>query len=173
MEPNYVPFTARLEVNQQRPDLLAQYNEQLINNQKLYFEQQKSINELAKSVIEIKNAVLHKTADPIAPIAPPQLRNNKRGKFPNTFYDSVSEEESEQDYGSSHEDGEDMAEEPPQQRIKVTTKMSKMGKKKKVEKILSKKPKLGSPVHEEIANIVNQGPESAVDHKNKEFHATR
>ncbi|CAC5387793.1 KIF5 [Mytilus coruscus] len=49
VEPNYVPFTASVEVNQQRPDLLAQYNEQLINNQKLYFEQQKAINELTKS----------------------------------------------------------------------------------------------------------------------------
>ncbi|CAG2198200.1 unnamed protein product [Mytilus edulis] len=121
-EPNYVPFTASVEVNQQRPDLLAQYNEQLINNQKLYFEQQKAINELTKSVIEIKNAVLHKTADSIGPSAPTQLRNNRRGKSPNTFYDSVSEEESERDYESSQEDEEDhVAEEPPQKRIKVTT----------------------------------------------------
>ncbi|VDI11604.1 Hypothetical predicted protein [Mytilus galloprovincialis] len=168
-EPNYVPFTASVEVNQQRPDLLAQYNEQLINNQKLYFEQQKAINELTKSVIEIKNAVLHKTADPIGPSAPTQLRNNRRGKSPNTFYDSVSEEESERDYESSQEDEEDhVAEEPPQKRIKVTTSMSKMEKMKKVENILSKKPRLGSPVHDEIAKIVNQGAESAVDHKNKE-----
>ncbi|CAC5418288.1 unnamed protein product [Mytilus coruscus] len=145
LEPNYVPFTANVEVNQQRPDLLAQYNEQLINNQKLYFEQQKAINELTKSLI-----------------------NNKRGKSPNTFYDSVSEEESERDYESSQEDEEDMAEEPPEKRMKVTTKMSKMEKMKRVENILSKKPKLGSPVHEEIAKIVNQGAESAVDHKNKE-----
>ncbi|XP_071143959.1 cilia- and flagella-associated protein 184-like [Mytilus edulis] len=168
-EPNYVPFTASVEVNQQRPDLLAQYNEQLINNQKLYVEQQKAINELTKSVIEIKNAVLHKTADSIGPSAPTQLRNDKRGKSPNTFYDSVSEEESERDYESSQEDEEDhVAEEPPQKRIKVTTSMSKMEKMKKVENILSKKPRLGSPVHDEIAKIVNQGAESAVDHKNKE-----
>ncbi|XP_063446533.1 uncharacterized protein LOC134726067 [Mytilus trossulus] len=46
--------------------------------------------------------------------------------------------------------------------------MSKMEKMKKVENILSKKPRLGSPVHDEIAKIVNQGAESAVDHKNKE-----
>ncbi|CAC5419840.1 unnamed protein product [Mytilus coruscus] len=162
VEPNYVPFTASVEVNQQRPDLLAQYNEQLINNQKLYFEQQKAINELTKSVIEIKNAVLKKTADSIAPT---QLINNKRGKSPKTFYDSVSEEESERDYESSQEDEEDMAEE---KRMKVMTKMSKMEKMKRVENILSKKPKLGSPVHEEIAKIVNQGAESARDHKNKE-----
>ncbi|CAC5385878.1 unnamed protein product [Mytilus coruscus] len=167
VEPNYVPFTASVEVNQQRPNLLAQYNEQLINNQKLYFEQQKAIIELTKSVIEIKNAVLKKTADPIAPT---QLINNKRGKSPNTFYDSVSEEESERDYESSQEDEEDMAEEPPEKRMKVTTKMSKMEKMKKVENILSKRPKLGSPVHEEIAKIVNQGAESAVDHKNNEVH---
>ncbi|CAC5387790.1 unnamed protein product [Mytilus coruscus] len=164
VEPNYVPFTASVEVNQQRPDLLAQYNEQLINNQKLYFEQ-KAINELTKSVIEIKNAVLKKTADPIAPM---QLINNKRGKSPNTFYDSVSEEESKRDYESSQEDEEDMAEEPPEKRMKVTMKMSKMEKMKRVENILSKKPKLGSAVHEEIAKIINQGAESAVDHKNKE-----
>ncbi|VDH89895.1 Hypothetical predicted protein [Mytilus galloprovincialis] len=43
-----------------------------------------------------------------------------------------------------------------------------MEKMKKVENILSKKPRLGSPVHDEIAKIVNQGAESAVDHKNKE-----
>ncbi|CAC5425527.1 unnamed protein product [Mytilus coruscus] len=61
-----------------------------------------------------------------------------------------------------------MAEEPPEKRMKVTTKMSKMEKMKRFENILSKKPKLGSPVHEEIAKIVNQGAESAVDHKNKE-----
>ncbi|CAC5389880.1 unnamed protein product [Mytilus coruscus] len=41
---------------------------------------------------------------------------------------------------------------------------------KKIENILSKKQKLGSPVHDEIAKIVNQGAESAVDHKNKEVH---
>ncbi|CAC5379285.1 unnamed protein product [Mytilus coruscus] len=169
VEPNNVPFTAKVEVNQQRPDLLAQYNEQLINNQKLYFEQQKAINELTKSVIEIKNAVLQKTSDSIAPT---QLitTNNKRGKSPNTFYDSVSEEDSERDYESSQEDEEDMPEEPPEKRMKVTTKMSKIEKMKKVENFLSKKQKLGLPVHEEIANIVNQGAESAVDHKNKEVH---
>ncbi|CAC5374960.1 unnamed protein product [Mytilus coruscus] len=124
VEPNYVPFTASVEVNQQR-----------------------------------------RISDPIAPT---QLINNKRGKSPNTFYDSVSEEESERDYESSQEDEEDMAEEPQEKRMKVTTKMSKMEKMKRVENILSKKPKLGSPVHEEIAKIVNQGAESAVDHKNKE-----
>ncbi|CAG2237073.1 unnamed protein product [Mytilus edulis] len=96
-----------------------------LSSRELWTKEQKAINELTKSVFEIKNAVLHKTADPIAPIAPPQLRNNKRGQSPNTFYDSVSEEESERDYESSQED---MAEEPPQKRIKVTMKMSKMGK---------------------------------------------
>ncbi|CAC5389755.1 unnamed protein product [Mytilus coruscus] len=79
--------------------------------------------------------------------------------------DFVSEEESERGYESSQENEEEMTEEPREKRMKVSMKMSKM---KKVENILSKKQKLGSPVHDQIAKIVNQGAEPDVDHKNKE-----
>ena len=45
---------------------------------------------------------------------------------------------------------------------------TKFEKIKRVESVLSKKPKLGPSVHEEIAKIVNQGSESTVDHRSKE-----
>ncbi|CAC5379686.1 unnamed protein product [Mytilus coruscus] len=86
-----------------------------------------------------------------------------RSRSPNvntadSFNDSVSEEESERDFESSNEDEDG---EPK-------TKQRKFDKIKRVESVLSKKPKLGLYVHSEIAYIVNQGSESTVDHRSKE-----
>ncbi|CAG2220300.1 unnamed protein product [Mytilus edulis] len=51
---------------------------------------------------------------------------------------------------------------------KVEIAPTKFEKIKRVESVLSKKPKLWPSIHEEIAKIVNQGSESTVDHRSKE-----
>lgn len=132
----------------QNPEFLRLFQEQMINNQKMFFEQQKVINSLSQSVAEMKNHVAEKrttTSDTGA-----HAHSEK-------YYDSVSEEES--DYES------DISDEPATKRIKTSS--SKIDKLKKVESIFSKQKKLGPSVHAEIAKIVNSGAES-VDHKSKD-----
>ncbi|CAC5380646.1 unnamed protein product [Mytilus coruscus] len=73
----------------------------------------------------------------------------------------VSEVESERDF--EDEDGE-----PKSKQRKAEIAPSKFEKIKRVESVLSKKPKLGPSVHEEIAKIVNQGSKSTVAHRSKE-----
>ncbi|XP_076083829.1 uncharacterized protein LOC143054695 [Mytilus galloprovincialis] len=152
-----------------RTDLIGMYQEQMINNQKLILEQQRAINALTKSVSEIKNACIQNKRAPVtASSTHARSKVNRSPSSVNTadsFYDSISEEESEGDFESSNEDEEG---EPKSKQRKVEIAPTKFEKIKRVESVLSKKPKLGPSVHEEIAKIVNQGSESTVDHRSKE-----
>ncbi|CAC5365162.1 unnamed protein product [Mytilus coruscus] len=89
-----------------RPDLLGMYQEQMINNQKLILEQQRAINALTQSVSEIKNACIQNN-NKHAPLIASSTHARSRSPNVNTadsFYDNVSEEESERDFESSNED---------------------------------------------------------------------
>ena len=133
----------------QNPEFLRLFQEQMINNQKMFFEQQKAINSLSQSVAEMKSHVVEKRT----------TTDSSAHAHTDKYYDSVSEEES--DYES------DESEEAPSKRMK-TSSVSKIDRLKKVESIFTKQKKLGPAVHTEIAKIVNSGAESSVDHKSKE-----
>ena len=151
----------------QRPDLLALYNEQLVNSQRMYLEQQKAINELTKSVADIKNAVLTKKCETVTqPQCVPATK--QAGTSQKSYYDSVSEDESERDFESSDDSGDEARDEPPEKRPKNSVTTSKIEKMKIVEKLLTKQQQFGLAVHQEIAKIVNQGSEATMDHKSKE-----
>ena len=146
-------------------DIFAMFHEQMMNNQKMFLEQQKTINNLSQSISEFKNVMTTRVDSPTTvtharPTSPVQGTSQRH-----SYYDSVSEEESDRDYESSVE-----SEEPKEKRQKLDRSItpSKVDKLKKVEKALLKQPKLEPPVDDAIASIVNQGSEATVDHRSKE-----
>lgn len=142
------------------------YHQQLLQTQKLFFEQQASMKSLSEAVLKMQKTMKRPPVQDASMEINPR-HNRKRKSHEISSDESVQSDSESGEYTSSSEDDVDIT--PPVKKGDKSSVDRKKDKLKSAERTFGNETNLAPAVDSEIAKTVNKGLSTSVEHKSEKI----